>query len=166
MEASEFPSDEGIPHVGDVAPSFALPGPDGEIRLQSDDAAPLTVLTFLQDTIADNALSLIGIIESVKSSVGELSARYICVLTEPVPALDTFREEFEITLELASDFDRVATKAYGLLSDKQGAFTSVPRESVFVLDKELRVVYRWVSETKEELPVQEEIEDAVRRLAG
>lgn len=156
---------EGIPDIGDVAPDFVLPSDKGEIRLQSDDSVRVTVLTFLEDTIADNALSLVGIVESVKSNLEEIPARFICVLTEPVTALETFREEFKITIELASDFDRVATKAYGLLSERQGAFTSVPRESVFVLDDELRVVYRWISETKEELPIQEDIEDAIKPLA-
>ncbi len=165
METSESPEAQGIPCIGDVVPSFTLRGPDGEISLQSDSAGLATVLTFLEDTIADNALSLVGIVECVKSNLKEIPVRYVCILTEPVPALDTFREEFEITLELASDFDRVATKAYGLLSDKQGAFTSVPRESVFVVDEDLRVTYRWISQTKEELPVQEEIEAAIRSLA-
>jgi peroxiredoxin len=165
MEEPDSSEAERTPCVGEVVPAFTLPGPDGEITLESEDTNRITVLTFLQDTIADNALSLVGIVEGIKSNLEKSPIRFICVLTEPVPTLDTFREEFEITVDLASDFDRVTTKEYGLLSEKQGGFTSVPRESVFVLDGTLKVAYRWVSETTLDLPVREEIEAAIKELA-
>lgn len=164
MNPADSPEERRIPRIGEVVPDLALPSVDGEIRLERGEAPPITVLTFLEDTIADNALSLVGMIENIKSNLQGTPARFICVLTEPVTTLETFRDAFEITVELASDFDRIATKAFGLLSEKQGAFTSVPRESVFVLDQDLRVTYRWISETIDELPVQEEVEHAIRAL--
>jgi peroxiredoxin len=164
MDAEDSRGAVAIPDVGDVVPRFSLLGVDGQIDLDSCDTYDFTVLTFLQDTVADNALSLIGMVESVKASLESERARFICVLTEPLTTLDTFREEFDITLELASDFDRVVTKAYGVLSEKQGAFTAVPRECVFVLDRKLKVVYRWISLTTQELPVLQEMEDTIRSL--
>jgi glutaredoxin-dependent peroxiredoxin len=70
----------------------------------------------------------------------------------------------EITL--LSDFNRDFGRAYGLLRTLPSGLRDVLRRTVFVLDPEGRITYRWDQPDPPRLPNVDEVLAEVRKLAS
>lgn len=80
-------------------------------------------------------------------------------------ALNAFIRYLDSPFEMFSDTDGAATAAFDLRTSREGmANTSTPMRSVFVVDENLTVQYRWIAEDWISPVPREEIETAVEKL--
>jgi peroxiredoxin len=87
----------------------------------------------------------------------------IGVSTEPVETLCSFADEAKIPYILLSDFDRQASKAYGTLVDEIAGLTMVTRPSMFVINKEGKITFKWIHDEQTPLPDSDLIIDHISR---
>jgi len=73
-----------------------------------------------------------------------------------------------LNFTLLSDFRREAVRTFGIEDPNfiNGLLPGVAKRSVFVLDKNGIVTYRWVSDNPGVEPTYQEVEAAVRKLAN
>lgn len=96
----------------------------------------------------------ISAFESVDADVYGIS-------TDMPYALGAFASANDLNFPLLSDFNREIIEAYGVKLDELGGMQGVAERSVFVLDGDGTVTYRWVSDNPADLPEVDEVVDAV-----
>jgi peroxiredoxin len=150
--------------VGDLAPDFVLPSTDGElVQLFSTTDGPI-ILFFFSDTFSFLSLEFVKIFESLHESLFLMEVTIIGVSTEPVETLYTFADEENIQFTLVSDFDRQVSRSYGTLAEKISNLLMVTRAGIFIIDKERRIVFKWIQEESSPVPDITKIGDMVLKL--
>ncbi len=150
--------------VGDLAPDFVLPSTNGElVQLFSITDGPLIVF-FFTDTFSFLSLEFAKIFESLHESLCLMEVTIVGVSTEPVETLCTFADEENIQFTLLSDFDRQVSRSYGTLAERISNLLMVTRASIFVIDKERRIVFKWIQEESSPVPDTAKIGDLVLKL--
>ncbi len=76
-----------------------------------------------------------------------------------------FKKENNINYPLLSDFNKGVSKEYGVQYEDFIGFKGVPKRSVFVLDKEGIVRYKWVTEDNKIPPNVEEVAHVIKGLS-
>ena len=62
------------------------------------------------------------------------------------------RELGGLPFELIADFERKTVDAWGVRRTDLEGYDGVPRRSLFILDPELRVRWRWITSPEQRLP--------------
>lgn len=82
------------------------------------------------------------------------------ISTDMPYALGAFADANDLNFPLLSDFNREIVEDYGVKLDELGGMKGVAERSVFVLDDEGTVTYRWVSDNPADLPDVDAVVDA------
>jgi peroxiredoxin len=75
-----------------------------------------------------------------------------------------FATELGVDFPLLSDWGREVCAAYGVRYDVWKGHDGLAKRSVFVVDQDGAVRYRWVTDNAEQVPDYSEAVDVVRRL--
>ena len=100
---------------------------------------------------------------------GEIRALGADVLAVAVTATfsqQAFAAQLGVDFPLLSDWDRTVCAAYGVQYDVWKGHTGVAKRSVFVLDRDGTVRWRWVTDDALVLPDLDEVVAAVREVSG
>ena len=151
--------------VGSTAPEFSLapgPGPD-RVTLSESRGQPVVLLFF--------PLAFSGVCTDEMCRIAEdwsvwdaLNARVLGISVDSPFVNVKFARETGVPFPLLSDFNKDASRAYGVLYEDYFGMTGVAKRSAFVVDREGRIAYAWVTEDSGVLPPFEEIREAVVRL--
>lgn len=71
-----------------------------------------------------------------------------------------------LPFELVADFERKAATEWGVRRDDVAGYAGMPMRSVFVLDREGIVRWRWVRSREQPLPDPDEVLAEARKVAG
>ena len=99
---------------------------------------------------------------------GEIRALGADVLAVAVTATfsqQAFAAQLGVDFPLLSDWERTVCAAYGVQYDVWKGHTGVAKRSVFVLDRDGTVRYRWVTDDALVLPDLDAVVAAVRELS-
>ena len=97
---------------------------------------------------------------------GELEAygaRVLAVAVTATYAQMAFAERLGVGFPLLSDWDRAVCSAYGVRYDVWKGHDGLAKRSVFVLDRDGVVRYRWVTD---DASVQPDFDDVVQAVAA
>lgn len=96
-----------------------------------------------------------------------LNARVLGISIDSPFAQQAFADQHKLNFTMLSDFNRNAVKAFGIEDPNfaGGQLPGVAKRSVFVLDKDGRVSYRWVSDNPGVEPNYDEVTEAIRKTA-
>ncbi|MFG0331587.1 MAG: redoxin domain-containing protein [Phycisphaerales bacterium] len=72
-----------------------------------------------------------------------------------------FREENEIPFPILSDYNREMSSGYGCVHGDLNGLKRVPMRAAFVIGRDRKVVYSWVSEDPKQEPPYDEVKKAV-----
>lgn len=154
--------------IGQKAPDFTM---------LSDEAKPVTlskelghgpvVLSFY---VFDFSNTCQGQLCAMRDSLGDLQAmgaKVFGISTDSHHSHRVFKEQNQINYPLLSDWNKDASKAFGVLYDKFGDFGlhGVSKRSVFVLDKDGVVRFKWVTEDSKVPPDPTRVLGEVKKLA-
>ena len=95
---------------------------------------------------------------------GSLGARVYGISIDSPFVNQKWGEEMGVPFPILSDFNKTAATAYGVLREELAGLRGIADRSVFVVDAEGRISYRWVSEDPHVLPPFDEVVEAVRAL--
>jgi len=81
-------------------------------------------------------------------------------------SLSAFKQQNNLNFTLLSDFNKEVSAKYGGLHEDFAGIKGlkVSKRSVFILDKDGNIVYKWISENPGVEPNYKEIEDAISKL--
>lgn len=152
--------------VGQKAPDFTLPSDEGKkVHLYEELGHGPVVLSFY---VFDFTGVCQGQLCAMRDSMGDLQqdgAKVFGISTDSPSSHKAFRAANQINYPLLSDWNKTASKAFGVLYDKLGDFVGVSKRSVFVLDKDGVVRYKWVTEDPKVPPDAKKVLEEVKKLA-
>ena len=95
-----------------------------------------------------------------------LNARVVGISIDSPYAQKGFADQHKLNFPLLSDFNRNAVKAFDIEDPNfaGGQLPGVAKRSVFVLDKDGNVRYRWVSDNPGVEPNYDEVTEAIRKI--
>lgn len=153
--------------VDKKAPDFTLPDTDRKPRKLSEFLGKKTVLAFFPGAFTSVCTKEMCAFRDSMAKLNELNAQVIGISVNDPFSNKGFAEKNMLTFTLLSDYTRDVIKLYGIeLKDFAGLKGySVAKRSVFVLDKNGIVRYKWVSDDPGMEPNYKEVEMTLDRIA-
>lgn len=148
---------------GDAAPGFTLPSAPGkDIDVGALIGRERVVLLFFPLAFSPTCTSELCTFRDRWSEFAELEASVFALSVDSPFVTDLFRREEEIPFPVLSDFNREVAARYGVLYEELLGLEGVGKRSVFVIGRDGRVVYRWVSEDPGVEPDYDAVREAIR----
>jgi len=153
--------------IGSKAPDFTLPSTVGEkVSLSDYCGKKNVVLSFYYHdftSVCENQVC------QFRDRLADLRTKDVEVLSVSVDSIHShtvFAEQNKIESPLLSDFNKDVSCKYDVLYDF-GDEKGVSKRSVFVIDKEGIIRYKWVTEDSPgNEPDYDEVEKAIRDISG
>lgn len=95
-----------------------------------------------------------------------MNAQVLGISVDSPFAQKAFADQHGLNFTLLSDFNRQAVRAFGVEDPNfmNSLLPGVAKRSIFVLDRDGRVVYRWVTDNPGVEPNYDEVAEAVRKV--
>ncbi len=150
--------------VGDRAPDATLVNADRQaVRLSELLGQPL-VLAFFPAAFSNTCTKEMCAFRDGSAGFDQIGARVVGISVDMPYAQKAWAEQHHLDFPLLSDHNREAVRAFGIEDPNfaKGVLPGVARRSVFVLDRDGRVTYRWIAEAPGIEPNYTEVEAAAR----
>ena len=98
--------------------------------------------------------------------VRRLGVEMVAIAVTPTFAQMAFAERLGIDFPLLSDWDGATSEAYGVRYDVWKGHRGVAKRSVFIIDDEGNIAYRWYTDDAHDLPVFDEIMSQIQLVAA
>ena len=154
-------------NVGEKAPDFTLPDTDRKSRRLSEFRGKKLILAFFPGAFTSVCTKEMCTFRDTMARLSELKAQVVGVSDNDPWSNKGFAERNLLAFPLLSDINREVIRLYGIeLTNFAGLKGySVAKRSVFILDKEGVVRYRWVSEDPGIEPNYKEIQETLNQIA-
>ncbi len=154
--------------VGQPVPDATLVSADRKAVKLSELRGKPTVLAFFPGAFTGVCTKEMCTFRDTMAKFNELRAQVIGISVDSPFAQKAFADQNKLNFTLLSDYNRQAVRAFDI-EDRNfvnGLLPGVAKRSVFVLEKDGRVVYKWVSDNPTVEPPYAEVEAAVRKAGG
>lgn len=153
--------------VGQLAPDATVVNADRKAVKLSDFRGRPTVLAFFPGAFTGVCTKEMCTFRDSLSKFNDLQAQVLGISIDSPFAQKGFADLNKLNFPLLSDFNRQAVRAFDIEDPNfaGGLLPGSAKRSVFVLDKDGRVVYKWVTDTASVEPPYTEVEAAVRKLS-
>lgn len=148
--------------VGDPAPRFSLQqGPGDVVDVGSLIGAEKVVLLFFPLAFSGVCTRELCTVRDTWDVWAALDARVFGISVDSAFALRRYRELEGIPFPLLSDFNKTVSADHGVLYDTWFGLHGVAKRSAFVIGRDGRVAWAWVTEDADVEPDYERIRRAV-----
>ncbi len=154
--------------VGQLVPDATLVSADRKAMKLSELRGKPTVLAFFPGAFTGVCTKEMCTFRDSMAKFNELRASVIGISVDSPFAQKAFADQNKLNFTFLSDFNRQAVRAFDI-EDRNfvnGLLPGVAKRSVFVLDKDGRVVYKWVTDNPTVEPPYAEVEAAARKAGG
>jgi peroxiredoxin len=154
-----------VPNIGDKAPDFELPDPDMKLRKLSDLRGKKTILAFFPAAESPVCTAEMCALRDSLDQLRDLGANVVGISVDGPFANKFFTQNRHLNFPVLSDYKRDVIKKYGIVMKDLAALKdyNAAKRSVFVLDENGNVIYRWVSDNPLVEPNYNEIKDALKK---
>jgi peroxiredoxin len=153
-------------NIGDKAPDFELVDTELKPVKSSSLKGRPSVLVFFPGAFTSVCTKELCTFRDSMANFNKINAAVIGISVDQPFSLAQFKKENNLNFPLLSDFTESVSRAFGGVHEN--AFNvkglNVSKRAVFVLDKEGKVAYRWVSENPGKEPDYKEVQEAVSKL--
>ncbi|MBE0642936.1 MAG: peroxiredoxin [Bacteroidetes bacterium] len=134
--------------IGSPAPDFSLVDTNREAKSLHDFKGRATVLAFYPGAFTGVCEKEMCTLRDSMADLGDLAANVVGISVDSPFANSGFASRNNLQFPLLSDFTRETIKTYGvLLSDFAGlSGYDVAQRSVFILDADGVIRYKWIAE--------------------
>ncbi len=152
--------------IGKKAPDFKLYDTDKKERSLSEFAGKKVVLAFYPGAFTGVCTKEMCNFRDSLSKFNNVNAQVIGISVDPPFSNKAFADQNKLTFPILSDFNRQAVKAYDAYHENFAGLNgyTAAKRSVFVVDKEGTVRYKWVSDVPGVEPNYEEVMKAVESI--
>lgn len=151
--------------VGDKAPDFALPLKPGEAPLRLSDyvGERKVVLLFFPLAYSSVCTREMRTVGEQYDEWKKLEAEVLGISVDSPYVNQRFAQDCGVRFPIVSDFNREAIQAYGVARSELHGLRLVANRAAFVVGRDGRIAYAWVTDNPGEMPPFDEIREAVRR---
>ena len=151
--------------VGQAAPDFEIPlaGSPDKFKLSDNQGKQPVVLLFFPLAWTGICTAELCSIRDSYQEYKDLGCRVVGISVDSPFALDKFKAEQSYPFDMASDFNKDVSAAYGALYEELLGFKGVSKRSAFVVGKDGKVLYAEVNDDPKQLPDFAKVKDAVRK---
>lgn len=149
--------------IGDTAPDFELLDTNQELHKLSNYNDSQTILAFFPAAGSPVCtVEMCNFRDSLNSLIKE-DINILGISVDSPFANKVFSEHHNLNFPILSDYDREVIEKYNVVMPSLGKLKNfkVAKRSIFVLDKNRKVKYRWVSDNPMVEPNYEEIRKAL-----
>lgn len=149
---------------GDKAPEFETVDSSLKAKKLSDYKGNKVVLAFFPGAFTGVCTKEMCNFRDSMQNFNKLNAKVVGISVDQPFSLAQFGKENKLNFDLLSDHTREISRKYGgLHMDFAGAKQlTASKRAVYVLDKDGKIVYNWVSENPGVEPNYKEIEEALK----
>lgn len=128
----------GVPSVGSLAPDFTLDTTGGkQVTLSGFRGKQHVLLAFFPLAFTSTCTAELCAFTDEFSAFAEKGVAVVPISVDAVPSLKAFKAQYQMAVELASDFRREVSRAYGTLMES----TFFSNRAYFLVDKD--GIIRW-----------------------
>jgi peroxiredoxin len=151
--------------VGQQAPEVVLVSGERKAVKLSELRGKPTVLAFFPAAFTGTCTKEMCRFRDDLSRFNTMNAQVVGISADTPFVLLEFAKQHQLTFPLLSDFNHQAMKAFGVYdSSFLGLLDGISKRSVFVLDKNGKVAYVWLSDAPGQEPPYDEVQAAVQKL--
>ena len=152
--------------IGEKAPEVELVDTElKKVKVPSDFKGKVVVLAFYPAAFTSVCTKEMCTFRDSMAKFNEFNAVVLGVSVDPPFSNKAFKEHNKLNFSILSDFNREAVKMYGVAGELpilKGYILA--KRSVFVIDRNGIIRYKWVSEDPGKEPNYEEIKQIVAKL--
>ena len=154
-----------VPKIGDKAPDFELPDPDMKPRKLSDFRGKKTILAFFPAAESPVCTAEMCALRDSLDQLRDLGANVVGISVDGPFANKFFTQNRHLNFPVLSDYKRDIIKRYGIVMPNLGSLKdyNAAKRSVFILDENGKVIYRWVSDNPLVEPNYDEIKSELKK---
>ena len=144
--------------VGDLAPDFTLAatGDKEQIALSALRGQPV-VLLFYPFAFSPVCTEELCGVQNEWDSYATLGAQVLGISVDSLYTQKAFAEANGIKFPLLTDFNKEVSPRYGAYYEQLGPWKGVAKRSAFVIDRDGKVAYAWISDDPKVKPDVSEI---------
>ncbi len=154
-----------VPNIGDMAPDFELPDPDMKLRKLSEFYGKKTILAFFAAAESPVCTAEMCALRDSLDQLRDLGANVVGISVDGPFANKFFVQNRHLNFPVLSDYKRDVIKKYGIIMQNLASLKdyNAAKRSVFILDENGKVIYRWVSDSPLVEPSYSEIKDVLKK---
>jgi peroxiredoxin len=154
-----------VPNVGDKAQDFELPDQDMKIHKLSDYLGKKTILAFFPAAESPVCTAEMCALRDSLDQLRDLGANVIGISVDGPFANKFFVQNRHLNFPVLSDYKRDVIRKYGILMKNLASLKDydAAKRSVFILDENGKVIYKWVSDNPLVEPNYNEIKDVLKK---
>jgi glutaredoxin-dependent peroxiredoxin len=159
-------SDTLPPNIGDIAPDFDLPDADLKIQKLSDYKGKPIVLAFFPAAESPVCTREMCTFRDSLEELKGYDAQILGISVDGPFANKIFTENRHLNFPVLSDYKRETINKYGIVMANLGPLQdyNAAKRSVFILDNNGKIQYKWISDNPLIEPNYQEIKDALAKL--
>ncbi|MBX8639815.1 MAG: peroxiredoxin [Thermoplasmata archaeon] len=151
--------------VGEKAPDFALPkSRDQKVLLKDLTKSGKVVIVFYPGDFSSVCTNEWCSLRDNLNEFEKLNAKVVGISGDSHFTHDAFRKANSLNFDLLSDYDHQVSKLFNVYYDDFLGMKGVSKRSVFIVDREGRIRYKWVTEDASKLPDIEEIKNELAKI--
>ncbi|UCD92411.1 MAG: peroxiredoxin [Methanobacteriota archaeon] len=152
--------------VGEKAPSFTLLDENRNKKSLEELLDGNLVVAFYPGAFTSVCTQEMCALRDSLARFNEMDARVVGISVNDPFSNKAFAEQNQLNFPLLSDYDREVVRGYGVaLNDFAGMIGyTASKRSVFIIDKEGKIRYKWISEDPAVEPDYGEIEIKLREI--
>lgn len=148
------------------AQDFSLQDTSGQkVSLSNFEGSKNVVLIFFPLAFSGVCTKELCSIRDNLKIYDSLDAEVIGISVDSFFTLRAFKESNNLNFSLLSDFNKEVSKKYDSMYEDYYGMKGVPKRSVFVIDKEGRVVYQEILEDSDQIPQFDKVQEALAGLS-
>jgi len=156
-------------NVNDSAPVFSAKLSTGEsieeFDLTKEIGKKNIVLAFLFGAFTPVCTTEMCDFSSSLKDFEGMGAKVYGVSVDTPFSQNAFIKQNNISTPMISDFNREVVEKYGVKYDEFKGFRGIAKRSVFIIDKQGKIAYVWVTEDPSIPPKMDEIKEALKKLS-
>src|SRR5215467_9672456 len=155
-----------VPDQSQKAPEFELPDVEMKPRKLSDYMGKKTILAFFPAAESPVCTREMCNFRDSFDDLEKYGAEVIGISVDGPFANKMFGQNHHIKFPLLSDYKRQVVNNYGIVMKDLGPLTdyNAAKRSIFILDKDQKIQYRWISDNPLIEPNYNEIKEVIRTL--
>jgi peroxiredoxin len=155
---------EKIPNIGDTAPDFELVNEEMKRMKLSDIKDKKIILAFFPAAESPVCTAEMCNFRDYLSDLNNKNAQVIGISIDGPFANKFFKENRHLNFPLLSDYNREVIKKYNVVMKDLASLKdyNAAKRSIFILDKDRKIQYKWVSDNPLIEPNYKEIMDNLK----
>ena len=152
--------------IGQKPPNFQLPDQDRKQQALKDFIGKKTVIAFFPGAFTSVCTREMCTFRDSMQALNRLNAQVVAISVNDPFTNKAFAEANKLQFPILSDYGRETVRKFNVFHEDFAGLKgyTAAKRSVFVLDEEGVVRYRWISEDPGKEPNYDEVKDALARI--